>query len=360
MKNLSTILFFALAMTGCGENNELIETKPQTDSDINNIVTKANQYGNMSNASRSSSPASTVSYDGRNVKITVLSRNVGDSKNDPIFKYSDIINRAIAYKQLHPSTDVQIKFVMYKISSEAYVGFDPSDINSYGYVKGNDFGGVHSEKLIYSIVKAALNQVKIDFAYHFDEGSTNTYNYINGFMDNPCTTDNTKKVSDYLRIRKITWGTESHQQMHAKYLTVNYYTGDNNTDENNTVLSTTGNVDSHGSTGIPTGKDWVQSGILINGHQELTASYNSYFDLIFDNYSNQEAFKNAVRVKHASQSLNYDDTYFSSYFTPIPLNPSGNYTYIPETGDGSTLNGDAWDTSFNPVAKYVEQMATVL
>lgn len=248
---------------------------------------------------------------------------------------------------------------MYKMSSEAYVGFDPSDINSYGFVKGNDFGGVHSEKLIYSIVKAALNQVKIDFVYHLDEGNTNTYNYINGFMENPCTTDNTKKVKDYLRIRKITWGTESNQQMHAKYLTVNYYSGDNGADETNTILSTTGNVDSHGATGIPSGKDWVQSAILVNGHPQLMSSYNSYFDIIFENYNNQEAFKNAVRAKHSSNSLNYDDTYFSSYFTPIPLNPAGNYTYVPQTGDGSPSNGNAWDTSFNPVAKYVDEMASV-
>lgn len=296
-------------------------------------------------------------YSGKNVRVKVYSRDVGDLKNSPIFKYGDLINRAIVYKNANPGADVRIKFAMYKIGTQSYVGFNPSH-SSYGYVKGNDHGGDHSEKLIYSIVKAALNQVYIDFVYHGDV-SGDVYGYITGFLENPCITNPSKKVKDYLRIRKISWGSESHQQMHAKFMTVSHYAADNGSLIANTVFTSTGNVDDHNTNGIPLSKDWVQSGLLINGHPQLMQSFNTYFDLIFNNAGNQANFHSAVRQEHANGTLNYDDQHFSSYFYPIPVNPAGNYTYIPETGDGSPSNGNAWDTVFNPVAKYVNQMASV-
>jgi hypothetical protein len=323
-----------------------------------NLIIKASQYQTLAkNAGLSIAAVSSESsfnYDGRSVRVKAYSRNVGDTKNSPIFKYGDLLNRAISYKNEHPQIDVQVKFAMYKIGFNSYVGFNPADA-SYGYVKGNDHGGDSSEKLIYSIVKAALNQVHIDFVYQFDV-SESVYNYINGFMEDPCTTDPTKKVKDYLRMRKVSWGTESYQQMHAKYMTVSHYTGDG-ADVLNTVFSTTGNVDDHGADGIPTGKDWVQSGMLVNGHAELMASFNTYFNLIFNNNANQANFQAAVRTMHSSNTLNYDDLHFSSYFTPIPVSPAGNY--VAGQPDSSVVQGNAWDTMFNPVAKYVSQMATV-
>ncbi len=348
-------LLLLAAAAGCKKENNIVGKVTDTEDADRNITISASQYKNMA-ANALVSSETTFSYSGKDVRVKVYSRDVGDSKNSPIFKYGDLINRAIAYKNANPGVDVSIKFAMYKIGTGSYVGFDPSH-SSYGYVKGNDFGGDHSEKLIYSIVKAALNQVHIDFVYQFD-ASGDVYSYITGFLNDPCVTDATKTVGDYLRIRKVNWGTESHQQMHAKYMTVSHYAGDGS-NILNTVYSTTGNVDDHGTDGIPTSKDWVQSGILINGHEELMDSYNEYFDLIFNNYSSHSSFKSAVRSAHASNSLNYDDEYFSSYFYPIPLSPQGNYTYVAETGDSSSSNGNAWDTTFNPIAKYVSRMASV-
>lgn len=130
--------------------------------------------------------------------------------------------------------------------------------------------------------------------------------------------------------------------MHAKFMTVSHYAGDGGGALTNTTYCTSANIDSHSSTGTPS-PDYVQSGILINGHPELMASYNSYFDLIYNNHTDQATFKTAVRAAHSTNSLNYDDHHFSSYFRPIPT------THIT----------DAWDTTFNPVAKYVTQMQAI-
>lgn len=302
------------------------------------------------------SPSISFNYDSKNVRVKVYSRDVGEAKNHPIFKYGDLINRAIEYKNEHPETEVRIKFAMYKIGSGSYIGFDPGHA-SYGYVKGNDHGGDYSEKLIYSIVKAAKNQVHIDFVYHKDN-SGDVYGYINSFMEDPTFTDPSKKVKDYLKLRKVSWGSDAFEQMHAKFLTVSHYAADDGSLIADTTYTTTGNVDDHNSSGIPIGKDWVQSGLLINGHPQLMSSFNNYFDIIYDHAADQKSFHTAIRQAHAADALNYDDQHVSSYFYPIPLSPEGNYTYVPETGDGDASNGNAWDVEFNPIAKYVDQMAS--
>ncbi len=292
-------------------------------------------------------------YDGKTVNVTVYSRDAGDTQNHPVFKYGDLINRAINYKNANPSANVVIRFVIYKIGENSYIGFDPSDPASYGYVKGYDHGGASSEKLIYSIARAAYNQVYVDFVYHKDV-SGNTESYLSSFMNNSCYTDPLKKVGDYLRVRKISWGSESYQQMHSKFMTVSHYASDDGSLISDTVYLTTTNIDDHDNNGIPIDKDWVQSGMLINGHPELKDSFDNYFNIIFDNYNSQSNFHIAVRGAHADNSLNYDDYHFSSYFYPIPENPAGNYT---PGDDGGAANGNGWDTGFNPVAKYVEMMA---
>lgn len=304
-----------------------------------------------------SSPV-TFDYNGKSVRVKVYSRDVGEAKDHPVFKYGDLINRAIAYKTSHPATDVQIRFAMYKIGLDSYVGFDPND-PSYGYVKGYDHGAAHSEKLAYSIVKAAAHQVHVDFVYQKDaDPAQSVYDYIDGFMDDPTAGDPNEQVGDYLNIRKVVWGSAAFQQMHSKFMTVSHYADDSGQLVADTVYTTTGNVDDHDSSGIPTGKDWVQSGMLINGHPELMESFDHYFSLIFAHADDQSDFQSAVRAAHAAGTLNYDDAHFSSYFFPIPVVPEGNYTYVPETGDGDPSNGNAWDPSFNPVAKYVDKMAS--
>jgi len=296
----------------------------------------------------------TFNYDNMSVSTKIYYRDVGDAKDSPIFKYGDLVNRAIEYKLNNPEKDVTIKFAIYKASLDAYVGFNPDDSATYGYVKGNDFGGANSEKLIYSLVKAAKNKVNVDFVFQVDNGGVE--DYLNGLMDTACENDSSQTVSDYLRVRRVTWGTSSYQQMHAKFMTVSHYQGDSGNGILNTVYTTTGNIDDHNSAGIPIDKDWVQSGTLISGNPGLYNSFNTYFTMIFNNYNNQSNFQSTVRAAHSAGTLNYSDAHFSSYFTPIPLSPAGVYT--PGAGDTSTANSDAWDTTFNPIAKYVDMMAS--
>ncbi len=292
-------------------------------------------------------------YDGKAVKVTVYSRDAGDAINPVVFKYGDLINRAINYKASNPAVDVEIRFAIYKIGEKAYIGITPSDSTSYGYVAGYDHGGARSENLIDLIVKAAYNGVKMDFVYQEDV-SGNTESYLNSFMNDPCASDPSKKVSDYLRIRKITWGSESYQQMHSKFMTVSHYASDDDSLVSDTVYMTSADVEDYDNKGIPVGADWVQSGTLINGHPELKDSYDSYFNIIFNNYDSQTNFHASVRTAHSGASLNYDDTYFSSYFYPIPESPAGTYT---PGDDGAAANCNGWDEDFNPYAKYIEEMA---
>ena len=360
MKILYILLSFTFLTAACKRTESIVSTEIETANGNNtnpSLVLRADQYtlsGQRATIVASNSIPINFEYDGKNVQVTPLSRNIADLKNSPIFEYGNLLNRAIAYKNEHPQTDVKVKFVMYKIGTKTYIGFNPLH-GSYGYVKGNDFGDEHTEKLIYSIVKSALNQVHIDFVYQFDV-SGNVYDYINGFMETPCTTDPSKKVKDYLRIRKVNWGKEAYQQMHAKYMTVSHHTGDVG-NIFNTVMSTTGNVDDHDLNGLPVGKDWVQSGMKISGHEQLMLSYNRYFDLIYNNYDNQAQFQTQVRLLHETKSLNYDDKHFGSFFTPIPLLPTGKY--VVGQADSSASHGDAWDMEFNPVAKFISKMATV-
>lgn len=85
-----------------------------------------------------------------------------------IYKYADLLNRAIAHK-LSPQgkyDEVFVNFAIYKIGIRTFVGFNPLKPESYGLVGGSDFAGDDSEKLIYSLVKAAKKGVTVRMVYH--------------------------------------------------------------------------------------------------------------------------------------------------------------------------------------------------
>lgn len=285
-------------------------------------------------------------YDQKNVRVKIYSRDVGDTTNSPVFEYGDLLNRAIRYKDANPGTKVTVRFAMYTMAYDVYIGFNPADPASYGRVEGSDtFGGENSEKLAYSVLKAAMHKVKVDFVYQKDSAGApkSVSAFIDEHLDDPCTGDATCKVRDYLKFRKVTWGDASGEQMHAKYMTVSHHLGDGGEAVLDTTYVTTTNIDRHDDNGVPVGDhDWVQSGTLVSGHPELMRAYDGYFQKIYANATDQDAFKKSVRDAHALGRLNYDDEHFSAYFFPIP------------EGDD-----DAWNTTFNPIAKYVDQMGTL-
>ena len=294
----------------------------------------------------------TIDYGGKHVTVKIYSRDNGDTKDSPMFKYADLLNRAARYKDAHPGTDVQVRFAMYTFSYDSYAGVNPDDPATYGYVKDNDFGGANSEKLVTSIWKAAAHKVHVSFLYQNDsprETPGRVRDELAARMSEPCADGSGCHVSDYLDARKVEWGSnDGLEQMHAKYMTVNHYLGDSGGDVADTTYVTTGNIDDHMPDGTPfhnssTNYDWVQSGTLVNGHAELAAAYNRYFQLIHDNYDQKQAdFQAAVRAAHAQGTLNYDDERFSAYFYPMPTGAS-----------------DGWNPVFNPIAKYVDQMGAV-
>lgn len=318
---------------------------------------------NVGNAT--SKISNSITIGGSNVKI--YSRDVGDVENHVVFKYGDLINRAISYKENNPSTDVNIKFAIYKIGDKSYVVFDP-DHTKYGGVYGNDEAADSSEKLIFSMVKAARRKVNIDFVYHKDnldnsnackaDRSDNVWNYLNSRIEPSDSTDTDvpgarELVSDYLSVTRVDWEYSAHEQMHSKFMTVSHY-DDGSTGKLNTTYISTSNVDDHiGS--IPDGKDWVHSGTLVNGNQGLYDAHNSYFDLITNNYTSHSSFVSDVRNQHASDNLNYDDGSFSAYFFPIPSSPNGNYYSILTDWDASNATG--WETQYNPFAKYADSLS---
>ncbi len=67
-----------------------------------------------------------------------------------IAKYSDLIQKAIAYKTAHSGETVEIRFTTYRMSREVYIGFNPAASSTYLDVSNTDFAGADSEKLIWS------------------------------------------------------------------------------------------------------------------------------------------------------------------------------------------------------------------
>ncbi len=344
--------------------NNAIQTKVNDGDEFNSKTINYKGIGEYA-GSKASKISNSINIGSSNVKI--YSRDVSDIENHVVFKYGDLINRAISYKENHPNTNVNIKFAIYKIGDKSYVVFDPNH-PKYGSVYGNDEAGASSEKLIFSLVKAARRKVNIDFLYHKDnldnsnsckaDRSDNVLNYLTTRIEPSDSTDidipgNRELVSDYLTVTRVDWEYSAHEQMHSKFMTVSHY-DDGSTGKHNTVYVSTSNVDDHiGS--IPDGKDWVHSGALVNSNQGLFNAHNNYFDIIKGNHTSHASFVSAVRNQHATNNLNYDDGNFCAYFFPIPNSPSGNYT--PELTDWDSSNANGWDTQYNPFAKYADSLS---
>ena len=312
------------------ESNILVSDADYENPDIFDIIGKNNSL---------SEPYSIIA-DGQDVRVKIYSFKPYDSLNTVTFKYCDLINRAIAYKEKNPEVEVQIKFAIYKLEKDLYIGFNPKH-DSYGKVRGYDHGEENSEKLILSLIKAAKLKIHTRLIYHNPADDRGINNYLSVYMDDFCFESESEYVRDYFDYKKVYWveGT-SYGQHHNKFLLINYHSG-NVTDYSNSVYISTANVDPHDDYGRPTGREWVQSGILISGNSGLYGAYEHYFEKIWNNNTDRSAFWNAVRhegvYNHRSGSLNYTDDVFCIYFFPIPI----------------TFCDSSWDTLYNPVAKIV-------
>jgi hypothetical protein len=332
-------------------------TKTAVDNSSTNTTTREDESGQViteaayNRREQNARVSSTITVGSTSVKIYSYDPQ-GTAEDHVAFKYGDLLNRAATYKNAHPSEAVEVKFVMYKFEKNVYVGFNP-DSSSYGYVKNTDFAGDDSERLIWSVVKAAKNKVQVKLVFH-NPTSDDISSYLNDYMNDFCYNSTTEKVSDYLQFRRNdNWyaplgGQDTLVQQHNKFMLVNKYAT-----YTNALYITSNNIDLHTATGRPTAsKDWTQCGTLLWNNAGLYNAYSRYFDKIFDNYNNVQAFWTAVRsggtYNHANGNLNYSDANFSAYFYPMPVTATN--------GDMNDSTHNAWVPAFNPVAAITDEM----
>lgn len=344
----------ALTMASCKKDNaQQAGDQPATKDEETNIIIPSGRYASENKAAAANQRvSSTITLGTTSLKVYAYDPQ-GDAQDHVAFKYSDLLNRAATYKTEHPTETVEVKFSMYKLERDVYVGFDPSDDATYGYVKNTDFAGDSSEKLIWSVIKAAKNKVNVKLVFH-NPTSDDISAYINGYLNDYCYGSTTEKVSDYLQYhRMVNWeapvgGVDTLVQQHNKFMLVNKYAT-----YTNALYLTSNNIDLHTSTGRPiAAKDWTQCGTLLWNNAGLYTAYSRYFDKIFDNYNNVENFWAAVRTggtyNHANGNLNYTDGTFSAYFYPIPLTATN--------GNMNDSTHDAWVPAFCPVASITNEM----
>lgn len=239
------------------------------------------------------------------------------------FKYGDLINRAIRAKESLPEDNeepVEIYFAIYKLARDVYIGINPNDKSSYGTVAGKDYGKDSTEKLVYSIIKAAKAGVKVYLLLQKGESSQKDTDAITNYLNDEDNWDGeylSKRVN--LSIILLKWGDDSDDQMHNKFMLLSHVKGDSGKVYKNCVYTSTANVDTWGD--YNPDKKYYQSGVTVYDHGPLYQHYKNYFNIIrIHANKDQEGFAKEVIRRHREGSLNYvnqDDPYISAYFYPV-------------------------------------------
>lgn len=283
----------------------------------------------------------TYFLDDSEVKIDIYNRTFKEVYDAPTFAVGETINKAINYKKQNLNEEMEIDFAVYRMNYTTACYYIPNTVN-YGKMTNlyTDYTS-DCERIAYSMVKAALYGIKVNFIFHIDNGKT--IPYFEKFMDLPCYTDSSKKVSDYLTVRKCLWPLDNRgsYQMHSKQLLVSKYLDYDGKVYDNAVWVSSSNIDEYISTSnLPTAyKDWSHSGFMISNNLELYENNKLFFDITFDNYEDRDLFIEDVLALKSEDKLRYVDEKVEMYFTPI-----------------SHAYGDAWDEEDNPVAKYLNRM----
>lgn len=312
----------------------------------------------------------TFTYEGDNGDKTVL------------FKYGELVERAKQYKLSIKDTaddhEVYVYFAVYKLALNVWTCVDPTR-STYGttYGWGSGCTGEGDDKLIYKFVDAARAGVQVRIVFHNPDGIP-----ARGSSDEP-----DSKIWDYLttdvsslpstfQIHRADWksGTTS-GQMHNKFLLVSHHKTPNYMIQDNSFITrfthstyvTTQNVDYYGSdTGSSNTDlhldDYVQTGVLVRNDEDLYNHYVKYFETIWEHtlpaslvVREEDAllpsacitettctrgFRERMRELHENvdDPINYDGGDIQAFFYPLP-----------------NLN-NIWDTDFNAVAKFVDDM----
>jgi hypothetical protein len=271
-------------------------------------------FGQISFASISKVKTFRLGAGIRNAYVQVLhySPRENSEKHDVIFKYADLVNRAILYKKKNKKVKVSVKVALYKIGKFIYFGIEEGT-KSYGKVSSKSFS--NSEKFIWTLRRAEAAGIEVQIVYHnpedFDDDDGGIKNYL----------DNSMKKGKHFK--RINWGIDKERkfitskQMHNKFITVSHAIAENGTTLKNVVYTTTANIDEFDGFKPISGKNLAQTGMLIYSHPPLYKAYNNYFKLIWDNSSNYDSFVSNLKSRHRSKKLNYIDDVFSAYFYPM-------------------------------------------
>ena len=298
------------------------------------------------------SPAVSKSFsydDGSSVTVKIYQRQMDEYPCKPLFKYVDVMNQALRYKKTHMDEDVEIRFAMYTLSLATYFHTDDSDPD-YGEMTSEAIPG-KTENILEALVRLAKHQVKINFV-----AQTNITKDVEPLLDEPCLTDSSKKVRDYLTFTYVRWGGESEQQMHAKFITANKVLDEEGKVHSNVVYLASSNIDALYDNFFKATQERAQTGVLIQDCQGMYNAFNTYQGWVYKYFDNQKGFQDEVRAAHAAKSLNYSDKYFHTHFTPV-LSVMEYDDFTPDNLSPAGEKESAWDLENNMFAKYVDELA---
>ncbi len=287
--------------------------------------------------------------DGSAVTVKIYQRQMDEYPCKPLFKYVDVMNQALRYKKANMAEDVEIRFAMYTLSLATYFHFDESDPD-YGDMTSEAIPD-KTENILGTVVRMAKHQIKVNFV-----AQTNITKDVEPLLDEPCITDSTKKVRDYLAYTYVRWGGESEQQMHAKFITANKVLDDEGKMHSNVVYLASSNIDALYDNFFKATQERAQTGVLIQDCQGMYNAFNTYQGWVYKYFDNQKGFQDEVRAAHAAKSLNYSDKYFHTHFTPV-LSVMEYDDFTPDNLSPAGEKESAWDLENNMFAKYVDELA---
>ena len=280
-------------------------------------------------------------HDGQNVRIDMYSRVSLDEYDAPTFAVGETIIKAINYKKHNIADDsVEVKFAVYRYNYDTAVYYKPNTINYGKMTKLSKDYTNDCERISYSMIRAALYGIKVDFIFHVDNGKT--LPYFAKYMDLTCYHDSSKTVGDYLTVRRCEWPREGGvYQMHSKQLLVSKYLDNDGTVYENAVWSSTSNIDEYVAfKDMPISvKDWSHSGFLVSNNRGLYEVNDRHFIATFDNYLDREFYYEAICELREDGLLTYADDKLEMFFSPT------DHIYT-----------DTWDIVNDPVARVFERL----
>ncbi len=324
-----------------------------------------------------------ANINGKTVTAEAFYRVHKEALNNPNTGMGLLIYQCIQYKLAHPQEDVKITFSSYRTSVTTSVCVLPES-KYYGYARalyGTNYDEHGFVRISYMLTEAARMGIEVTLVNQLDSYSTPHYNpatqkekwrahisfdpYYKQALKSDCYEKYApgKKVSDFMRYARVGWKVvdKTQDMQHLKSCTVSHYLATDGTEHGKTVFFSSSNLDDISGYGH-NGHNGSQSGVIISDHDELYRVTYNYTQLMYEHrakeqlfelrkYMNEENERQIALLKSgkgneipADKQIVYigtkNDPVFELYFTPF---------------GGST---DTWDTVHNPIAKYVDKLAT--